>query len=202
MFLVIWNCIHIIILLFLCHSINLYDWYLLNFMFYLFLFFLHTYRERDLLEIPSNTGSLRLVQWPLFLLSSKVFLVTHMSFLWWFGIFFQRFLSFFLHSFSLIFQILLAIDLAFDCKDTQAELWSRISRDEYMAYAVKECYYSIEKILHSLVVEEGALWYELFFYLVFLIQSEHLRSWKRERGSEERWRGPHCSCKQTIRFYA
>lgn len=26
----------------------------------------------DLLSIPSNTGSLRLVQWPLFLLSSKV----------------------------------------------------------------------------------------------------------------------------------
>jgi hypothetical protein len=29
-------------------------------------------REMDLLCIPSNTGSLRLVQWPLFLLSSKV----------------------------------------------------------------------------------------------------------------------------------
>lgn len=29
-------------------------------------------REMDLLSIPSNTGSLRLVQWPLFLLSSKV----------------------------------------------------------------------------------------------------------------------------------
>jgi len=26
----------------------------------------------DLLSIPSNAGSLRLVQWPLFLLSSKV----------------------------------------------------------------------------------------------------------------------------------
>ncbi|KAL5750690.1 hypothetical protein ACOSP7_025293 [Xanthoceras sorbifolium] len=87
-------------------------------------------REMDLLCIPSNTGSLRLVQWPLFLLSSKIFL---------------------------------AIDLALDCKDTQADLWNRICRDEYMAYAVQECYYSVEKILHSLVDGEGRLWVERIF---------------------------------------
>lgn len=87
-------------------------------------------REMDLLSIPSNTGSLRLVQWPLFLLSSK---------------------------------ILLAVDLALDCKDTQADLWNRISKDEYMAYAVQECYYSVEKILHSLVDGEGRLWVERIF---------------------------------------
>lgn len=87
-------------------------------------------REMDLLSIPSNTGSLRLVQWPLFLLSSK---------------------------------ILLAIDLALDCKDTQADLWNRICRDEYLAYAVQECYYSVEKILHSLVDGEGRLWVERIF---------------------------------------
>ncbi|BFG32377.1 hypothetical protein CerSpe_186510 [Prunus speciosa] len=87
-------------------------------------------REMDLLCIPSNTGSLRLVQWPLFLLSSK---------------------------------ILLAIDLALDCKDTQADLWLRICRDEYMAYAVQECYYSIEKILYSLVDGEGRLWVERIY---------------------------------------
>ncbi|KAE8123986.1 hypothetical protein FH972_018899 [Carpinus fangiana] len=87
-------------------------------------------REMDLLCIPSNTGSLRLVQWPLFLLSSK---------------------------------ILLAVDLALDCKDTQADLWNRICRDEYMAYAVQECYYSIDKILHSLVDGEGRLWVERIY---------------------------------------
>ncbi|KAK4436910.1 Callose synthase 10 [Sesamum alatum] len=87
-------------------------------------------REMDLLSMPSNTGSLKLVQWPLFLLSSK---------------------------------ILLAIDLALDCKDTQADLWSRICKDEYMAYAVQECYSSIEKILHSLVDGEGRLWVERIF---------------------------------------
>ncbi|KAI4336268.1 hypothetical protein L6164_014813 [Bauhinia variegata] len=87
-------------------------------------------REMDLLSIPSNTGSLRLVQWPLFLLSSK---------------------------------ILLAIDLAIDCKDTQEDLWNRICRDEYMAYAVQECYYCIEKILYSLVDGEGRLWVERIF---------------------------------------
>ncbi|KAK4479931.1 hypothetical protein RD792_012983 [Penstemon davidsonii] len=87
-------------------------------------------REKDLLSMPSNSGSLKLVQWPLFLLSSK---------------------------------ILLAIDLALDCKDTQADLWSRICKDEYMAYAVQECYFSIEKILHSLVEGEGRLWVERIF---------------------------------------
>lgn len=87
-------------------------------------------REMDLLACPSNTGSLRLVQWPLFLLSSK---------------------------------ILLAVDLALDCKDTQADLWNRICRDEYMAYAVKECYYSIEKLLYSLIDGEGRLWVERIY---------------------------------------
>ena len=84
----------------------------------------------DLLSIPSNARTLRLVQWSLFLLSGK---------------------------------ILLAIDLAVDCKDTQADLESRISRDEYMAYAVKECYCNIEKILYSLVDNEGRLWVERIF---------------------------------------
>ncbi|KAI3727018.1 hypothetical protein L1987_66825 [Smallanthus sonchifolius] len=87
-------------------------------------------REMDLLSMPSNTGSLRLVQWPLFLLSGKIYL---------------------------------AIDLAIDCTDTQNDLWSRIRRDEYMAYAVQECYYSIEKILLSLVDGEGKLWVERIF---------------------------------------
>ncbi|XP_078444435.1 glucan synthase-like 8 [Wolffia australiana] len=87
-------------------------------------------REMDLLSMPSNSGGLKLVQWPLFLLCSKVFL---------------------------------ALDLAFDCKDSQSELWNRISKDEYMAYAVKECYYSVERILLSLLDGEGRLWVEKLF---------------------------------------
>ncbi|XP_062233797.1 callose synthase 10 isoform X2 [Phragmites australis] len=87
-------------------------------------------REMDLLMMPSNCGNLRLVQWPLFLLTSK---------------------------------IMLANDYASDCKDSQYELWYRISKDEYMAYAVKECYYSAERILHSLVDGEGQRWVERLF---------------------------------------
>lgn len=59
-------------------------------------------------------------------------------------------------------QIPLAIDLAVDCKDSQADLWGRISRDRYMAYAVQECYYSAEIILSYLVEAEGRLWYGFF----------------------------------------
>ncbi|CAL9235807.1 unnamed protein product [Arabidopsis halleri] len=87
-------------------------------------------REMDLLSIPSNTGSLRLVQWPLFLLCSK---------------------------------ILVAIDLAMECTETQEVLWKRICDDEYMAYAVQECYYSVEKILNSMVNDEGRRWVERIF---------------------------------------
>ncbi|KAL9267094.1 Callose synthase 10-like protein [Drosera capensis] len=87
-------------------------------------------REKDLLSMPSNTGKLGLVQWPLFLLSSKIYM---------------------------------AIDLALDCKDTQADLWSRISRDDYMAYAVQECYYSIQMILVSLTDGEGMRWVDRIY---------------------------------------
>ncbi|KAH7668690.1 callose synthase protein [Dioscorea alata] len=87
-------------------------------------------REMSLLSIPSNCGSLKIVQWPLFLLCSKIFL---------------------------------AINLALDCKDTQDDLWNRISRDEYMVYAVQECYYSVERILHSVVNDEGRLWVQRLF---------------------------------------
>ncbi|KAH0461335.1 hypothetical protein IEQ34_008910 [Dendrobium chrysotoxum] len=88
-------------------------------------------REMDLLSMPSNSGSLRLVQWPLFLLSSK---------------------------------IPYALELAGACEDTQADLWNRISRDEYMAYAVQECYYNAQNILQSIVDDaEGRLWVERLF---------------------------------------
>nr|CAB3502210.1 unnamed protein product [Digitaria exilis] len=65
--------------------------------------------ELELLLMPKNDGILRIVQWPLFLLASKVFV---------------------------------AKDIAADFKDPQEELWSRISKDEYMQYAVVE----VEKI--------------------------------------------------------
>ncbi|KAG0453842.1 hypothetical protein HPP92_025146 [Vanilla planifolia] len=87
-------------------------------------------REMDLLSMPSNSGSLRLVQWPLFLLSSK---------------------------------IPYAIELAGACEDTQLYLWNSISRDEYMAYAVQECYYNAKNVLQSIVDGEGRLWVERLF---------------------------------------
>lgn len=88
-------------------------------------------REMDLLSMPSNSGSLKLVQWPLFLLSSK---------------------------------IPYALELAGACEDTQADLWNRISRDEYMAYAVQECYYNAKNILQSIVGDdEGRIWVDRLF---------------------------------------
>lgn len=108
----------------------------------------------------SNAGSLRLVQWPFFLLSSKVKpAIYFLDNIYGDGLWCLSRIYCAQCFFSL--QILLAIDLALDCKDTQGDLWSRICRDEYMAYAVQECYYSIEKILYSLVDGERRLWYSL-----------------------------------------
>ncbi|XP_006649287.1 callose synthase 9 [Oryza brachyantha] len=86
--------------------------------------------ELDLLLMPKNDGALSIVQWPLFLLASKVFL---------------------------------AKDIAIDCKDSQDELWLRISKDEYMQYAVVECFDSIYYILTSILDKEGRLWVERIY---------------------------------------
>ncbi|KAL1561337.1 Callose synthase 9 [Salvia divinorum] len=82
--------------------------------------------ELELLQMPKNSRSLALVQWPLFLLASKIFL---------------------------------AKDIAVESKETkdsQEMLWERISRDDdYMKYAVEECFYSIKFILTEILDDEG-----------------------------------------------
>ncbi|THU65685.1 hypothetical protein C4D60_Mb05t06240 [Musa balbisiana] len=81
--------------------------------------------EMDLLILPKNSEILPMVQWPLFLLASKIFL---------------------------------ARDIAAESKDLQADLWFKISRDDYMRYAVEECYHSVKVILMSVFENEGRLW--------------------------------------------
>ncbi|XP_073063640.1 callose synthase 9-like isoform X1 [Primulina eburnea] len=78
--------------------------------------------EMELLQMPKNSGSLPLVQWPLFLLASKLFV---------------------------------AKDTALENRDSQDELWDRISKDGYMKYAVQECFYAIKFILTSILDDEG-----------------------------------------------
>lgn len=81
-----------------------------------------TNSEMEQLLMPKNSGSLPLVQWPIFLLASKMFL---------------------------------AKDIAVESKESQDELWDRISRDDYMMYAVEECYYAIKFVLTSILDDEG-----------------------------------------------
>ncbi|KAJ0623738.1 putative 1,3-beta-glucan synthase [Helianthus annuus] len=80
--------------------------------------------EMELLQMPKNTGFVHMVQWPLFLLASKIFV---------------------------------AKDMAAE-SDSQIELWERISRDDYMKYAVEECYYTIKLILTSIFDNDGKEW--------------------------------------------
>ncbi|KAJ4724122.1 Callose synthase-like protein [Melia azedarach] len=89
-----------------------------------------TNMEMELLQMPKNTGSLPLIQWPLFLLASKIFL---------------------------------AKDIALESRDSQDELWERISRDEYMKYAVEECYHTLRFILTEILEAEGRMWVERIY---------------------------------------
>ncbi|XP_061343058.1 callose synthase 9 [Gastrolobium bilobum] len=86
--------------------------------------------EMELLLMPRNYGDLHLVQWPLFLLASKIFL---------------------------------ARDIAVESRDTQDELWDRISRDDHMKYAVQECYYAIKLILTEILDDVGRMWVERIY---------------------------------------
>ncbi|KAF5447957.1 hypothetical protein F2P56_033467 [Juglans regia] len=84
----------------------------------------------ELLLMPKNSGIISLVQWPLFLLSSKIFL---------------------------------AKDIALENRDSHDDLWDRISRDDYMKYAVQECYHLIRLILTELLDDEGRMWVERIY---------------------------------------
>ncbi|OWM73432.1 hypothetical protein CDL15_Pgr026531 [Punica granatum] len=86
--------------------------------------------EMELLLMPKNSSKLPLVQWPLFLLGSKIFL---------------------------------AKDIAADYRELQDELWERISRDDYMKYAVEECFSTIKYILLEILEGEGRMWVERIY---------------------------------------
>ncbi|RAL52099.1 hypothetical protein DM860_014926 [Cuscuta australis] len=92
--------------------------------------------EMELLLMPKNSGiidNVPLVQWPLFLLASKIFL---------------------------------AKDTAIEGKESrlsQEELWDRILRDDYMKYAVQECYYTLKLVLTSVLDTEGKKWVERIY---------------------------------------
>lgn len=52
----------------------------------------------------------------------------------------------------------LAKDIAVENRESQDELWERISRDDYMKYAVQECYHTIKRILTEILDGEGGMW--------------------------------------------
>ncbi|XXG39232.1 hypothetical protein AAC387_Pa01g0246 [Persea americana] len=89
-----------------------------------------TNSEMELLLMPKNSGNLPLVQWPLFLLASKIFL---------------------------------ARDIAVENKESQDALWEKITRDDYMKYAVEECYHCIKVILTAILENEGRMWVERIY---------------------------------------
>ncbi|CAN4114064.1 unnamed protein product [Withania somnifera] len=92
--------------------------------------------EMEQLLMPKNCGSLPLVQWPLFLLASKSTVTLKALYVY----------AEMCRYFSRI---------AVESKESQDELWDRISRDDYMTYAVEECYYAIKFVLTTILDDEG-----------------------------------------------
>lgn len=136
--------------------------------------------------MPKNSGFLPLVQWPLFLLASKVWFSYYMfpNFILVFAkprlsnftcararadqLLFIHYISYYINKQCRWFwQILLAKDIAVECRDSQDELWERITRDDYMKYAVEECYTSIKTILVELLDKEGRMWCDMFLLLIY-----------------------------------
>lgn len=99
----------------------------------------------DLLLVPySSDPSLKVMQWPPFLLASKVKTVSWCTTV--------------LISISTMIvyclQIPIALDMALQFRSKDADLWKRICADEYMKCAVIECYESFKLVLNALVVGE------------------------------------------------
>ena len=101
------------------------------------------FREMDLLLVPYWADrELDLIQWPPFLLASKVFYLSSFD------------ICLLLVRFSNIMaalQIPIALDMAKDSNGKDRELKKRIEADNYMSCAVRECYASFKSIIKSLV---------------------------------------------------
>lgn len=110
-------------------------------------------RERNLLLVPNSSSEISVVQWPPFLLASKVMyklgLVPHVHF----SVQQTLCLTFLLFH---IYQIPIALDMAKDFKENEdAGLFKKIKNDDYMHSAVIECYESLRDILYGLLEDQN-----------------------------------------------
>ncbi|XP_075498052.1 callose synthase 7 isoform X4 [Primulina tabacum] len=82
-----------------------------------------SHRERDLLLVPYSSGDVTVVQWPPFLLASK---------------------------------IPIALDMAKDYNEREdADLFKKIKNDDFLYFAIIECYETLRDILIGLLVKDG-----------------------------------------------
>lgn len=102
----------------------------------------------DLLLVPyTSDPSLKLIQWPPFLLASKV---CGLLLLFQIPLFFLT-----IDKVLFLEQIPIALDMAAQFRTKDSDLWKRICADEYMKCAVIECYESFKHVLHTLVIGEN-----------------------------------------------
>lgn len=52
----------------------------------------------------------------------------------------------------------IAVELAVEHKSRLEELWGKVLRDEYMAYAVREAFETLEPLLVSVLNSAGQNW--------------------------------------------
>lgn len=135
--------------------------------------FFYVTREMDLLLMPRWADfDLNLIQWPPFLLASKVsYLLNDFLFMNT-----KNMLTF--QPFDL--QLPIALDMAKDSKgkdrDRERELQKRLNADGYMLCAVQECYATCQNILYHLVLGEYEKEYVNHHLSLFIVDLSYVLS--------------------------
>lgn len=92
-----------------------------------------------------------IIQWPPFLLASKVYYSCNLFAVYFCAIYFDEF--FFPIFLLTVFQIPIALDMAADSGGKDRDLKKRMKSDPYFTYAIKECYASFKNIIYELVID-------------------------------------------------
>ena len=87
-----------------------------------------------------------IIQWPPFLLASKVHILIQLLLV---ILVYCGMVSFY---FLTVFQIPIALDMAADSGGKDRDLVKRMKSDPYFTYAIKECYALFKNIIYALVV--------------------------------------------------
>lgn len=110
-----------------------------------------------------------IIQWPPFLLASKV-IFCNLFATYFSAIYFGEMSFLFQLPLLTVFQIPIALDMAADSGGKDRDLKKRMKSDPYFTYAIKECYASFKNIIYALVVGPREREYVWHSYALMLLR--------------------------------